>query len=194
MKRKIGGIILKKVYVFLANGFEEIEGLTVVDLLRRAGVELTTVSIHDTKQVMGAHKIEVKADILLEEMDKEGADAIVLPGGMPGMTNLKENEIVKEMIFSYEKAGKLIAAVCASPSIFSEFGLLKGKNATSYPSFEENLIAHGAIYSKETVVRDENIITSRGLGTSIDFALAIISYLIDENKADEVAQSIVYDK
>ncbi len=185
---------MKKVYVFLANGFEEIEGLTVVDLLRRAGIDLITVSIHDTKQVMGAHNIEVKADILLEKIDKNAADALVLPGGMPGMTNLKENEIVKEMIFSYEKAGKLIAAVCASPSIFSEFGLLKGKHATSYPSFEENLVAHGAIYSKDTVVKDGNIITSRGLGTSIDFALEIISYLIDEDKANEIATSVVYNR
>ncbi|MGN0466426.1 MAG: DJ-1 family glyoxalase III [Lachnospiraceae bacterium] len=185
---------MKKVYVFLANGFEEIEGLTVVDLLRRAGICLTTVSIHDTKQVMGAHKIEVKADILLDEMEKDAADAIVLPGGMPGMTNLKENEIVKEMILSYEKQGKLIAAVCASPSIFSELGLLDGKNATSYPSFEENLVAHGAIYSKDTVVRDGNIITSRGLGTSIDFSLSIISYLLDEDKANEIAESIVYNR
>lgn len=185
---------MKKVYVFLANGFEEIEGLTVVDLLRRAGIELITVSIHDTKQVMGAHNIEVKADILLDEMDREGADAIVLPGGMSGMTNLKENEIVREMIFSYEKAGKLIAAICASPSIFSEFGLLEGKTATSYPSFEDNLIAHGARYSKDTVVRDGNIITSRGLGTSIDFSLELISYLIDEEKANEVAKSVVYNR
>ncbi len=185
---------MKKVYVFFANGFEEIEGLTVVDLLRRAGANLVTVSIHETKQVVGAHNIEVKADILLDEMDKDSADAIVLPGGMPGMTNLRDNDIVREMIFSYEKANKLIAAVCASPSIFSDFGLLEGKKATSYHSFKENLVAHGAIYSEDAVVRDGNIITSRGLGTSIDFALSIISYLIGDEKASEVAQSIVYNR
>lgn len=185
---------MKKAYVFLANGFEEIEGLTVVDLLRRANVDVTMVSIHDTKKVMGSHHIEVSADALICDIQKDGADAIVFPGGIPGMPNLKAHDTVKEMIFSYYESQKLVAAVCASPSIFSEFGLLKGKRATSYPSFEENLVEHGAIYSKDSVVTDGNIITSRGLGTSIDFALEIITYLVDKKTADDVAESIVYSK
>lgn len=183
---------MKKVYIFLADGFEEIEALTVVDLLRRAGIEAPTVSIQDGKTVTGAHQIKVEADFLLSEVKGTMADMLVLPGGMPGTTNLLECEPLMEMVLGLHAAGAYIAAICAAPSILAQLGLLEGKKATSYPSFEEKL--SGASYCYDSVVMDGQIITSRGLGTAIDFALKIIEVLAGEQEAERIAHSIVYEK
>ncbi|MEE1312469.1 MAG: DJ-1 family glyoxalase III [Lachnospiraceae bacterium] len=179
-----------KVFVFLADGFEEIEGLTVVDLLRRAQIETITVSINDTKQVVGSHKIPVIADVIFDEIKEEKADMVVLPGGMPGTLNLKEHKGVESMILSNYHEDRYIAAICAAPSVFAELGLLDGKTATSYPSFEEALGKSNYVYDKVAV--DGKIITSRGLGTAIEFAGKMIEILKDKKTADNVLESIVH--
>ena len=181
---------MSRVYIFLADGFEEVEGLTVVDLLRRAGAETVTVSISSTREVAGAHGISVMADRVFSEVDFSGADMLVLPGGMPGTLNLKAYEPLVELLKDfYGKDGK-VAAICAAPSIFSELGFLKGRKATAYPSFLEKLDCAQA--TEDCVVVDGNVTTSRGVGTAIDFALCLISQLAGEVKAAEIAESIVW--
>ena len=186
-----GNLKMKKVCVFLADGFEEIEGLTVVDILRRAGVETETVSVMGTKQIHGAHEILVEADKLFEEADIAGADMLVLPGGMPGTLNLKAHEGLRGQLIGFDKAGKHLAAICAAPSILSELGLLKGKKACAYPSFEEGLDCAEVL--KAPKVTDGNITTGRGMGAAIPFALELTAILCGEEKAEEVKASIVYE-
>lgn len=183
---------MAKIGVFLADGFEEIEGLTVVDILRRAGVEVTTISIMGRKEIHGAHQITVLADALYEEVAFAALDGVVLPGGMPGTTNLGAHEGVKNQITAFGAEGKLVAAICAAPSVLGENGILKGKKAACYPGFEEKLL--GAKVSFEEVAEDGNVITSRGMGTTIPFALALAKYLITEQKAEELAKAIIYTK
>lgn len=180
----------KKAVVFLADGFEEIEGLTVVDLLRRAGVLVTTVSVTGQSLVHGAHGIDVQADRLFEEVSCEEQDLLVLPGGMPGTLHLEQHEGLRKVLEKAWDSQQLLAAICAAPSVFGKLGFLKGKKATSYPGFEEAL--EGAEYLTEEVVQDGRIITSRGLGTAIPFALVLIQNLFDEEKAKEIQESIIY--
>ena len=180
----------KRVSVFLADGFEEIEGLTVVDLLRRAGVEVTTVSITEKLTIHGAHKIDVQADKMFEEVDYQNEDMIVLPGGMPGTLNLGAHEGVKKVLEQFYEAKKYIGAICAAPSVLGKYGMLDGRKATSYPGFEEQL--NCAEYVTEPVAVADFIITSRGLGTAIDFALTLIGILTGKEKAEEISRSIIY--
>ena len=182
----------KQVSVFLADGFEEIEGLTVVDLLRRAGVNVTTVSITKDKTIHGAHGIDVLADQLFEEMDYTKEDMLVLPGGMPGTLHLGEHSGLKELLEKADDERKFLAAICAAPSVFGKYGFLKGRKATSYPGFEEQLT--GAEYLTEDVVVSDHIITSRGMGTAIPFSLALIEKLEGTEKAEEIGKSIIYYK
>lgn len=183
---------MAKIGVFLADGFEEIEGLTVVDILRRAGVEVTTISIMGRKEIHGAHQITVLADALYEEVSFETLDGVVLPGGMPGTTNLGAHEGVRKQIADFSAEGKLVAAICAAPSVLGENGILKGKKAACYPGFEEKLL--GAEVTFEEVAENGNVITSRGMGTAIPFALALTKYLTTEQKAEELAKAIIYTK
>ena len=180
----------KKVCVFLADGFEEIEGLTVVDLLRRAQIEVTTVSITGAIMIHGAHGIDVKADELFENMNYEGQDMLVLPGGMPGTLHLGEHKGLKNLLDKFYNEKKYLAAICAAPSVFGKYGYLKGRKATSYPGFEEQLL--GAECSEDDVVVSGFITTSRGRGTAIPFALSLIAQLINEEKANEIGKSIIY--
>lgn len=180
----------KKVSVFLADGFEEIEGLTVVDLLRRAGIEVTTVSVSDERTIHGAHGIDVQADKLFQDMNYDEQDMLVLPGGMPGTLHLGAHEGLKELLHCFYEKKVFLAAICAAPSIFGKYGFLKERQATSYPGFEQELI--GAEYIKEKVVVSDFIITSRGLGTAIPFALTLIEKLVGKDKADAIGQSIIY--
>ena len=179
------------VYVFLADGFEEIEALTPVDLLRRAGVEAVTVSIYEgRKTVTGARKITVCADITIDEAVPDKADVIVLPGGMPGTVNLLECSKLMTLVDAQNANGKRIAAICAAPArILGAKGLLKGKKATCYPGLEEYL--EGATPVTDSVVTDGNITTSRGLGTAVDFACELIRLLCGADKADEIRKSVV---
>lgn len=180
----------KKVYVFLADGFEEVEGLTAVDILRRAGAQVTTVSVTGVKTIHGAHGIDVNADQLFEETDFEEADMLVLPGGMPGTVSLAEHTGLGEVLAEFDEKNKFIAAICAAPSILGKYGMLEGRKATSHPSKEKEL--PGAVVVHEPVVTAGNIITSRGMGTSIDFSLELVRVLLDETAAEEVRQAIVY--
>ena len=175
---------MAKVCVFLAEGFEEVEGLTVVDLLRRAGEEVLMVSIGTSLEVTGSHGIKVSADRLFEEADYSDADMLVLPGGMPGTLHLGEHKGLTELLIKFNEADKKVAAICAAP------GVLKGRKATCYPGCEEKL--KGAVLSEEAVVRDKNVTTSRGVGTAIAFALELISQLEGEVKAHQIKKSIVY--
>lgn len=179
---------MSKVNVYLADGFEEVEGLTVVDLLRRAGIETDMVSIMGRKEITGARKIPVLADKLFEEQDDP--DVIVLPGGMPGTLHLKAHEGLADLIRKADKEGKLLAAICAAPTIYGEMGLLEGKNATCYPGMEDKLL--GANWQEQLVVVDGNFVTSRGVGTAIAFALTLVTILKDEETAKSLANSIVY--
>ena len=180
----------KKVCVFLADGFEEIEGLTVVDLLRRAGITVTTASITGQKMIHGAHGIDVQVDTRIEEVDIERQDMLVLPGGMPGTIHLGEHAGVCDAVRAFDEAGKWIAAICAAPTVFGNLGLLEGRKATCYPGMQEEL-ASGE-YLIDSVVVSDHIITSRGMGTAIDFSLKIIEVLLGAEKAEQIGKSIVY--
>mgnify|MGYP000760777725 FL=1 len=181
---------MKKAYVFLADGFEEIEGLTVVDIMRRAKIDVETISITGQKQINGAHKIIVEADRLFEETDFSDGDMLVLPGGMPGTLNLAGNETLAALIRSYDDQGKKLAAICAAPSILGVMGILKDKNAVCFPGFEEKLA--GANVLDVPAVTDKNVTTGRGMGAATDFALELIRVLQGEDKAKEMAEKIVF--
>lgn len=164
---------MSKIAIFLANGFEEIEGLTVVDICRRCGLTIDMVSITEEKQVMGSHKIPVTADMTLSQVNFEEYDCLVLPGGGQGTKNLEACEPLMQQIDAFYASGKYIAAICAAPSIFGHRGILKGKRACAYPCFEDHL--EGAAVTAGPVEVNGNVITSRGMGTSIPFGLAIAS-------------------
>lgn len=182
--------IMANVYVFTADGFEEIEGLTVVDLMRRAGAQVQMVSISDGLAVKGSHGIEIKADTFFEDVDFGQADLLVLPGGMPGTLHLGEHQGLTKLLTETVAQGKRVAAICAAPSVLGGLGLLKGKRAVCYPGFEDKLT--GAQVGTEEVVTDGNITTSRGLGTAIPFALELISLLFGQEKAEEIGASVIY--
>ena len=174
----------------MADGCEEIEGLTVVDVLRRADIAIDMVSITGTDSVTGSHGITFHTDTTLEQADLDSYDAVVLPGGMPGTLNLGAHEGVVSAIRAFAEDKKLVAAICAAPSVLGAAGILKGKRATCHPGFEETLT--GAECLEETVVTDGNVITSRGMGTAIDFALAIVAYFKDDAAVADLKQKLVY--
>lgn len=182
---------MAKITVFIADGTEEIEALTVVDLARRAGIEVDTVSVNDSTTVTGSHNIKIILDAVIGQVAWDAVDMIVLPGGKVGVDNLKTCTKLTDKLQEFARDGKPLAAVCAAPSILGGLGLLDGKRATCYPGFEDKLT--GAEYVKEPVVKDGNIITSRGLGTSIQFAAAIIEYLVGKDTADKVLNQIIYN-
>ena len=175
------------VYVFLADGFEEIEALAPVDILRRASVDVKTVSINDSLEVKGSHGIKVLADILLKDV-KDGADMLILPGGMPGTLNLQKNAVLCDML---KKADCYIAAICAAPSVFGELGLLKGKKATCYPGFEDKL--EGAEATGLPVVVDGKVITSKGAGTAHLFGFTLLSLLKSSEEAENLKKTMMYE-
>lgn len=180
---------MKKVVVFLADGFEEVEALTTVDLLRRAGAEVQMISINEDAAVCGAHDITVQADFTFGEAEIDDADAVVLPGGMPGTINLKNHRGVEKTVLDFYKSGKLVCAICAAPMVLGELNLLKGKKACCYPGMENYLL--GADVEKGPVSVDGNIITGVGVGGAIKFALEIVKYLYDGETAAELKESIV---
>ena len=181
---------MSRLGIFMADGCEEIEGLTVVDLVRRAGIEIEMISVNGKKSVTGSHKITFQTDIDKADADYTSYDGIVLPGGMPGTTHLMEDETVNRVIREFASEGKLVAAICAAPSVLGNAGLLAGKTATCYPGVEGKLT--GADFVTDPAAQDGNIITSRGLGTAIDFAAEIVAYLKDQEAAKSLKESIVY--
>ena len=182
---------MAKAYVFFADGLEEVEALTTVDLLRRGGVETATVSIMAERSVTGAHGITILADRLFAEIDPDGADLYVLPGGQPGTNNLDHHKELGQLLArAAADPAKKIAAICAAPMVFGHLGFLKGKRATCYPGCEGELFGAEAV--TDEVVSDGGIITSRGVGTAIPFALSLIAELLGKEKADAIAKEIVY--
>ncbi len=177
------------VYVFFAEGFEEIEAISVVDIVRRCGLAVKMVSIGDSLQVTGAHSIPVVADCFLTEVDLKEAQALVLPGGLPGSDNLQNCLPLKELLLAAAKEGKIVAAVCAAPKILGAFGLTAGRRATCYPGYEGELL--GATPVDDPVVCDGHLITSRGAGTAAAFAFAIAEALGKDPKP--VRSGMLYD-
>lgn len=180
---------MKKAIVFLADGFEEMEALGTVDILRRGGIEVTTVSIAAVPVVKGAHNVPVTADTILEDVNLAEADALVLPGGMPGASNLNASEPVKEALLQQYREGRIVAAICAAPMVLGGLGLLKGRKATCYPGFEPKLI--DADVTGEAVEVSDNVITGKGPGLVINFALAIVAALKGDAVAEEVAAGLL---
>ena len=183
---------MNKVFLFLATGFEEIEAVATIDVLLRGEVDVVTVSITGNTLVKGAHGISVKADKLFEEVDFEEGTMLILPGGMPGASNLSAHEGLKNIILKYSSENKYLAAICAAPFVYGELGILNGKKATCYPSFEPRLI--GAVLSEETVVQDGKIITGKGPGFAVDFGLKIVEELQGGVQSNKVAQGLLTKK
>lgn len=181
---------MKKIAVFLGEGFEEIEALTVVDICRRCGLAVDMVSIMEEQSVKGSHGIIVRADKGFSQADVPGYDMLVLPGGMPGTRNLEAHEGLMAQVDSFYRDGKYIAAICAAPSILGHRGILKGRNACCFPGFESHL--EGAHVTAGPVEISDHVVTSRGMGTAIDFALAIAGIFCGRDKAEEMAGTIVY--
>ena len=186
---------MQRSFVFLAEGFEEIEALTPVDVLRRAGMDVKTVSITDSHQVTGAHGVTVTADLTFRQADFDGAEWLICPGGLPGAQNLHEFGALGDLLKVHASKGK-IAAICASPAmVLAPLGLLEGKEATGYPGTEKGLKAGGAIVRDARVVVSGNIITANGPTSSLRFALAIISNSLGSHCAQEVGSAmLVYGK
>ncbi|MDL2282852.1 DJ-1/PfpI family protein [Parabacteroides sp. OttesenSCG-928-G06] len=180
---------MKTAFVFLATGFEETEAIGTIDVLRRGGIETTVVSITGELMVEGAHNIGVVADVLFEDTDLSDADALILPGGMPGSNNLNACEPLKKQLVAQNEKGKIVAAICAAPLVLGGLGILKGRRATCYPSFESTLT--GAIVSDAAAETDGNVITGRGPGLVFNFGLAIVEALRGKAVAEEVAAGLL---
>lgn len=176
------------VYVFLANGFEIVEALAPVDILKRAGVDVRTVSITQDLVVESSNKTKVYADTIISDIDFEAGEMLVLPGGLPGADNLAECEKLVAELIKYNNEGKPVAAICAAPYVLGVNGILEGKKATCYPGFEDRL--KGATYTASKVEISDNVITSCGMGASIEFGLALASYLVGEKTSADVADKI----
>lgn len=179
-----------KAVVFLADGFEECEGLIVVDILRRAGVETIMASVMESLEVDSSRHIKITADVSAENLDLRGIDLIVLPGGRLGTENLKKSDIIRTACISFAEK-KLIAAICAAPSILDELGLLNGKKVTCHPDFEKNI--KNAIITGDSVTVDGNIITGRGLGASFLFAFELVRVLCGDDKVDLIKEAICFN-
>ena len=178
------------IYMFLAEGFEEVEALCPLDLLRRAGLEVTTVGVGGV-HITGAHGITVVADMTDAEFCDKNPTMVFLPGGMPGTLNLGKNPLVTETIRAASEQGAYLAAICAAPSILGDMGLLQGKEATCYPGFEARLT--GARLSEHRVVRDGTIITAAGMGVALEFGLLIVETLCGTEKAKELRHAVIAD-
>jgi 4-methyl-5(b-hydroxyethyl)-thiazole monophosphate biosynthesis len=182
---------MKATYLHLAEGFEEIEAITIIDVLRRAGINVITVSVTENIIVTGSHKITVTADILFKDADYEQAEMIILPGGMPGAKNLSEHRGLNNQILKFFREGKLLGAICAAPMVFGKLGILKGKNVVCYPGFESYL--EGANIKHVPVVKDGNIISGRGPGVALQFAFEIVRLLRDKETASKLEKSMVVE-
>lgn len=176
-------------YLFLATGFEELEAIAALDVIRRAQLEITTISVTGQLDVTGAHGINVKADALFDGTDFSRAEMLILPGGMPGTLNLENYTPLIALLKDHNRHGGRIAAICAAPSILGKIHLLRNQQAVCYPGFEEQLI--GAFVGKEPVATSSNITTSRGPGFAIQFGLSIVRQLKGDEVADQVAKDML---
>lgn len=183
---------MSKVYAFMAQGMEEVECLAVVDVLLRGGVEVSLVSIDGSREVTGSHGIRILADADISEIDMEEADALFLPGGMPGTTNLGACAPLCDGLLQAHRQGRRIAAICAAPSVLGGLHILENKAAVCYPGYEEQLI--GAMHTGEGVVTDGHVTTARGLGYALDLGLELLGLLKDRETAEGIKKAIQYDK
>ena len=182
---------MAKVYEFLANGFEEIEALAPVDILHRGGIEVKTVSITGSEYAESSHGVTVKADLVFEKAsDFSDADLLLLPGGMPGATNLNEHQGVRKALLHQFESGKHVGAICAGPMVLGSLGIVKGKKATCYPGFQKYLT--GATYTAKLVEHDGNVITGEGPAATLPYAYHILSYFIGKEKTREIEQGMRY--
>ena len=182
---------MKKVFIFLADGFEELEAIAPIDILRRADIPVVSVSLTDSKIVIGAHRIQLIADQLFSETVFSDNAFLVLPGGGEGTRNLAAHKQLNELLLHQFERNKNLAAICAAPSVFGNLGILSGKEATCYPGFEEKLV--GAEISDQTIVKSENIITAKGPGVAIQFALKIVETLKSSELAHEIAKQLIFE-
>jgi 4-methyl-5(b-hydroxyethyl)-thiazole monophosphate biosynthesis len=180
---------MPKVLVPLAQGCEELEAVTIIDLLRRAGIEVVSAGLDD-KPVKASRGVMLLPDTTLDEALKQDYDMVALPGGMPGMTNLKNDPRIITLLKKMAAAGQYTCAICAAPVVLAEAGLLGGKRATSYPGFLDKLNLPDMTYMNDAVVTDSKVITSRGPGTAMDFALTLIETLVGKTKRDEVENGL----
>ncbi len=178
------------IYMFLAEGFEEIEALCPLDLMRRAGLDIKTVGVGG-ELVTGSHGIAVKADMTDADYSDNAPDMVILPGGMPGTLKLEASGVVQSAVDSAVKNDAYVCAICAAPSILGKKGLLRGKEAVCYPGFEEYL--DGAVISDKKVVRDGKIITAKGMGAALDFGLGIVEVFCGKEKAEELRHAVIAD-
>ena len=183
---------MARVYAFMADGFEEVECLATADVLVRAGIKVTLVSMTGHREVKGSHGFSVRADVVFEEADLSKADLLFLPGGMPGTKNLMASKPLCDALLEADRDGKRLAAICAAPSVLGQLGLLKDKRATCYPGFEDALT--GAKLTGAGVVTDGNITTARGLGYALDLGIELASLLADRPTALHVKDAIQYDQ
>ena len=174
--------------ILLADGFEEIEALTPLDVLRRVGLDVKAVAI-DSKIAVGAHKIPVICDICANELDPSSVDMLILPGGMPGTLNLDSSDFTDKLISAVLNNGGRIAAICAAPMLLGKRGLLKGKQATCYPGLEDRLT--GAEICNLPVITDGNITTAKGMGAALDFSLELVRLILGEKKAEEISAAVM---
>lgn len=182
---------MAKVYVFLANGFEDVEALIPVDVLRRGGVEVVTVSVVNGSQVVEtAHRVRVEADTMFADCDFSDADLLLLPGGMPGASNLNDHEGVRQALLKQHAAGRKVAAICAAPLVLGGLGILRGRRATCYPGFEQTL--EGATYTADLFTVDGNVTTGEGPAAAFPFAYSLLSQLTDEATAQQIAVGMRY--
>ena len=183
---------MAKVYQFMANGTEEIEALTTIDVLRRGGVEALTVSITGAEYIEAAHGVVIKCDLTIEEADLSDADLLLLPGGMPGSTNLLEHEGVLQALLRQAADGKRIGAICAAPMVLGHLGLLRGKCATCYPGFEKYM--DGAEYTQELFTIDGNIITGCGPAATLPYSYAILEMLTDKDTVEGLKEGMMFNR
>ncbi len=182
--------VMKTVCIFLAEGFEETEALLPLDILRRGGVSVMTVSVTGDRTVKGAHSVPVVADMLFEDLKEEDVEMVVLPGGLPGATNLDAHEGLDRLVMSFAGACKPLAAICAAPMVYGRRGLLKGKKATCYPGFDKYL--EGAEYTGNMVERCDNFILGKGPAAAADFGFALLEKLAGEPKVQEVKSGMLF--
>lgn len=184
---------MAKVYEFLANGFEEIEGTAPVDILRRGGVDIKTVSVTGTEWVETSHGVTIKADLKFEDIASfEDADMLMIPGGMPGSTNLNEHEGVRQALIAQHKAGKRIGAICAAPMVLASTGILEGKKATCYPGFEQ-YFGENTEYTATLFQEDGNVITGEGPAATLPYAYKILSYFASKETVAALQDGMMYD-
>lgn len=179
---------MPRVAVMLADGFEEVEAMAIIDVLRRAEIDTVVAGLHEG-HITSARRVKVIPDTVIDTVRPDDFDMIVLPGGQPGADNLNADPHVKELIISFSQKGKLIGAICAAPIVLASAGLLQGRRATSYPSYRDRL--GGALYGEQSVVTDGTVLSSRGPGTALSFGLAIVERLVGKEKAQKIKEAML---